>query len=85
MAEAMSAGHPPTSSEVQSIVARHYAFCSQFWSPTQESYKALAMSYLLPTEYRESYESVAAGLAKYHYDAIVEWADAHLSSGSQPR
>ena len=66
------------SDEVQALVKEHYEFYSKFWAPTRASYKALAQSYLLPSPYRDSYEHVNAGLAKYHHDALVIWADANL-------
>jgi len=64
---------------VQDLVRQHYEFCLQFWTPNRAAYKALAQSYLLPSPYRDAYESVNAGLAKYHYDAIVIWADQNLT------
>ena len=63
---------------VQALVKRHYEFCLQFWTPTREAYKSLAMSYILPSPYRDSYEEVAEGLGKYHYDAICIWSDENL-------
>lgn len=75
---AMDAGLQPESDEVQACVAEHYAFCLQFWKPNRESYRSLALSYLMPSPYRDAYENVAEGLAKYHYDAIVAWADTNL-------
>lgn len=78
MAGAMSEGVPVTDARVQDLVRAHYDFCLQFWTPTRDAYKSLAMSYILPSPYRDSYESVAPGLGKYHYDAIVAWADTHL-------
>ena len=77
-AEKMGAGVSTSDESVQALVKKHYDFCSQFWSPTREAYKSLAMSYILPSPYRDSYESVAEGLGKYHYDAIVIWADKNL-------
>lgn len=77
-AAALARGLPATDDEVQLLVKQHYDFCSKFWTPTRAAYKSLAMSYILPSEYRDSYENVATGLGKYHYDAIVTWADAHL-------
>jgi hypothetical protein len=77
-AEKMAAGVPASDLSVQELVKAHYEFCSQFWQPTREAYKNLAMSYILPSPYRDSYESVAAGLGKYHYDALVIWADQNL-------
>ena len=75
---AMLAGLDASAPEVLALVAKHYEFCGQFWTPNRAAYKSLAMSYLLPSPYRDSYESVEPGLAKYHYDAIVIWADQNL-------
>lgn len=76
--EAMQAGKSAADQEVQDAVAAHYAFVSKFWSPNRESYKSLAMSYILPSDYRDYYEGEAAGLAKFTYDAVVIWADQNL-------
>lgn len=75
---AQIAGRSPGSEEVQALVKKHYDFCLQFWKPSRSAYKSLAQSYILPSPYRDSYEAVNAGLAKYHHDAIVIWADANL-------
>ena len=73
------AGDSIDSDAVQATIAKHYAFCLQFWTPTREAYKSLALSYVLPTPYRESIEAVEPGLAKFNHDAIVVWADANLA------
>lgn len=78
MAEQLTAGIPVTDDAVQELIRQHYEFCSRFWKPTRESYVSLALSYLLPSPYRDSYEAVTPGLGKYHYDAIVEWANHNL-------
>lgn len=77
-ANQMSQNIPASHESVQNLVKQHYDFCLQFWSPTKEAYKALAMSYILPSPYRDSYEEVAIGLGKYHYDAICIWAESNL-------
>ncbi len=74
MAEGVSAGEE----SVQALVKRHYDFVLQFWTPTKDAYKSLAISYILPSPYRDSYDEVAKGLGKYHYDAICIWADTNL-------
>jgi len=74
MDEGISAADPT----VQELVKRHYDFILQFWTPTREAYKSLAMSYILPSPYRDHYEDVSKGLGKYHYDAISIWADKNL-------
>lgn len=76
--EAMLAGSSADSPEVQALVQDHYDFCLQFWAPTQAAYKSLAQSYLMPSPYRDSYEAVNVGLAKFHHDAMVFWADRNL-------
>jgi hypothetical protein len=75
---AMEQGLATSDEAVQDLVKRHYVFCLQFWKPDRESYKSLAMSYILPSPYQESYEAIAKGLGKYHYDAIVSFADENL-------
>jgi hypothetical protein len=78
MANAMMAGLPASSEVVQDAVRQHYEFCLQFWVPTRAAYKGLALSYLLPSPYRDSYEAVAEGLGKFTHDAVVIWADNNL-------
>ena len=77
-AKAMAEGLPTESEYVQALVKRHFEFCLQFWTPSREAYKSLAMSYILPSPYRDAYEDVAIGLGKYHYDALIYWADLNL-------
>lgn len=77
-AEAMNEGVNPAEDRVQELVKKHYAFASKFWTPTKEAYKSLAMSYILPSPYKDTYEAVAKGLGKYHYDAILIWAEKNL-------
>ena len=74
----MLAGTDPVDPKVQDLVQKHYEFILQFWKPSREAYKSLAMSYILPSPYRDTYESIEKGLAQYHYNAIVIWADKNL-------
>ena len=64
--------------QMQSAVKEHFDFCSKFWQPDKETYKSLAMNYVLPTGYRDTYEGVRKGLGKYIYDAVIEFADKNL-------
>ncbi|MFM2384373.1 MAG: hypothetical protein RL166_247 [Actinomycetota bacterium] len=77
-AEAMAEGVNPADPKVQELAKKHYDYVSKFWIPTKEAYKSLAMGYILPSPYRDTYESVAKGLGKYHYDAIMIWAEKNL-------
>ena len=74
----MAEGVHASDESVQELVKKHYEFILQFWTPNKEAYKSLAMTYILPSPYRDSYEEVAKGLGKYHYDAVCIWADKNL-------
>ncbi len=74
----MAEGLHASDESVQALVKQHYEFILQFWTPNKEAYKSLAMMYILPSPYRDSYEEVAKGLGKYHYDAVCIWADKNL-------
>ena len=76
----MAEGVHASDESVQDLVKRHYDFILQFWTPNKEAYKSLAMTYILPSQYRDSYEEIAKGLGKYHYDAVCIWADKNLWS-----
>lgn len=75
----LEAGEAFDSEAMQHAVQEHFDFCNRFWKPTAEAYKSLAMSFVLPTEYRDTYESKKAGLGKYIYDAMCHFADTRLS------
>jgi len=77
-ASKMREGMAASDESVQALVKEHYDFILQFWTPTKEAYKSLAMSYILPSPYRDHYEEIAKGLGKYHYDAICIWAEKNL-------
>lgn len=70
---------PAHSEPMQRAVRSHYEFCLKFWKPDRESYKSLALSYILPSPYRDSYEGYREGLGQYIYNAVVEFADRELS------
>ena len=76
--EAKKAGLPPTDPSVQTLVQQHFDFISKFWKPSKEAYKNLAMTYILPTAYKDSYEDIEKGLGEYTYDAVVIWANSNL-------
>ena len=76
--EGFLAGNSVDSDVVQATIAKHYEFVLQFWKPSREAYKSLALSYILPTPYRDSIEAVEPGLAQFNHDAIVVWANAKL-------
>ncbi len=64
--------------DVQKLIADHYAFVKQFWTPNKQAYKSLALTYVLDPAFEATYESFEPGLAKYIKSAIEIWADQNL-------
>lgn len=79
MVAALDAGESFASEPMQQAVQEFYDFTCQFWTPTREAWKSMAMSYVLPTGYRDTYEGYREGLAKFVYDAVCHYADQNLS------
>jgi hypothetical protein len=65
--------------DVQALIADHYAFVKQFWTPNKDAYKSLALTYVLDPAFEATYEAFETGLAKYIKSAIEIWADQNLS------
>lgn len=74
----MLQGIPIASEETQAVVKAQYEFTCQFWQPSREAFKSLAMTYILPTEYSKYYQNLGEGLGQYVYDAICYWSDRNL-------
>ncbi len=79
MVSCLNSGLLPEDPKMQQQVKAHYEFCLKFWKPNRESYKSLALSYILPGPYRDSYEGYREGLGQYIYEAVVSFADRELS------
>jgi hypothetical protein len=56
MLDCLDKGLTPVDETMQQQVRKHFEFCLQFWAPNRESYKSLALSYIFPSPYRDSYE-----------------------------
>ena len=78
IADLMLAGKESNDEEVQAQIAKHYAFVKQFWTPSKQAYKSLALTYVLDSAFEATYESFSPGLAKFIKQAIEFWADKNL-------
>ncbi len=78
LAQALDSGESFSSEATQQLVQEFYDFTCQFWTPNREAWKSLAMNYILPTGFRDTYEGYREGLGKYVYDAICHYADTQL-------
>ena len=79
IASLMESGLASDSAEVQSWIAKHYEFVSQFWTPSRVAYKSLALTYVMDPRFKATYEAYSEGLAKFIQLAINRWADDNLN------
>lgn len=68
----------PNASEVQALVQRHYAWVSNFWIPTKETYTGLAQMYLDHPDYRSFYNNYHPDLVEYLVEAMRFYAEKKL-------
>lgn len=74
----MQLGFSYLSVEAQMAVKNQYEFTCEFWQPSRESFKSLAMMYILPSDYQNYYQNIHPNLGQYVYAAICFWADKNL-------
>lgn len=74
----LEAGVAIADDEVQTLIGRHYAWVSAFWTPDHDAYVGLGQMYVQDPRFTATYDAVAPGLAQFVCDAIGVWADANL-------
>ncbi|WP_298457998.1 MerR family transcriptional regulator [uncultured Cellulomonas sp.] len=79
LATLMHAGTEVTDAGVQSVVARHHAQIATFWTPDRAAYVGLGQMYVDDERFTATYDAYAPGLAPYLRDAMVVFAQRHLT------
>jgi len=69
----------PESPEVQDVVARHYAWLTQIWTPNAEAYVSLTQMYVDDERFRVHYDEVTPGAAALLRDAAAIYAAKELT------
>jgi MerR family transcriptional regulator, thiopeptide resistance regulator len=69
---------PNDSSEVQSVIRRHYQWLQQFWKPTRESYAGHSQL-IVDSDLRRAYEAHHKELPEYMGAAMRIFAESELS------
>ncbi|MFD6155597.1 MerR family transcriptional regulator [Nocardia sp. NPDC060256] len=79
MAEHMAAGTPVEDPAVQAEIHTHYLGLCRFWTPNREAYKGMGQMFVDDDRYKATYLKIAEGLAEYHRDAMIVYADQRLA------
>lgn len=78
LAELLAAGRPADADEVQAEIDAQYRTLARIRAATAEEYRAIGRSCVENEHWRAAYESIAAGLAAYQWDAIEVYAATRL-------
>lgn len=78
LAELFKAGLTADSNEVQQVIARHYNWICEFWTPNKDAYINLGAMYVADPRFKANYEKFAPGMAVFMRDAMKVWANANL-------
>lgn len=66
---------PPDDPDVQTLIARHYVWITNFYDPSLEMYRGLSQMYVDDARFTEFYDKHKPGLAVFMRDAMAEYAE----------
>ena len=74
LVELIEAGVEPADSQTQEVIADHFRWVSQFWTPNAESYLALGEMYNDSPDFLERFNGIHPKLAPFQRDAMAHFA-----------
>ena len=74
LVELIDAGIEPEDSRTQDVIADHFRWVSQFWSPSAEAYVALGDMYNESPDFLERFNGIHPKLAPFQRDAMAHYA-----------
>jgi hypothetical protein len=74
LVELITAGVMPDDSRTQEVIADHFRWVSQFWTPNAESYVGLGDMYNDSPEFLERFNGIHPMLAPFQRDAMAHYA-----------
>lgn len=74
LVELIEAGVEPDDARTQSVIADHFHWVSQFWTPNAESYVGLGEMYNESLEFLERFNGIHPKLAPFQRDAMAHFA-----------
>ena len=74
LVELIDAGVSPEDLRTQEVIADHFRWVSQFWSPNAESYVGLGDMYNDSPEFLERFNGIHPMLASFQRDAMAHYA-----------
>ena len=77
-AQLMRNGEAIDSALVQQLIARHYKWLCNFWTPNKEAYISLGEMYASDPRFAANYDKHEVGLAVFMREAMTSWACENL-------
>jgi MerR family transcriptional regulator, thiopeptide resistance regulator len=78
LVELIDGGAGPADPAVQEVIADHYRWISQHWTPNRESYTGLGDLYADDPRFRENFDRTDPRLAEFLRSAMAEYARTRL-------
>ena len=79
LTEAMKKGFKPTSTEVQSLIGKHFQWVHRFYTPNKDVYIGLGQLYVEHADFRKLYDSYHPHLADFMAKAMKEFANREIA------
>lgn len=77
-AELLRSGEATDSVAVKELIARHYQWICNFWTPNKEAYISLGEMYASDPRFAANYDKHEVGLAIFMREAMSSWACENL-------
>jgi DNA-binding transcriptional MerR regulator len=78
LVELIDAGREPGDAAVQDVIANHYQWITQHWTPNRESYTGLGELYADDPRFRANFDKTDPRLAEFLRAAMAEYARTRL-------
>ncbi|WP_133129367.1 MerR family transcriptional regulator [Legionella yabuuchiae] len=78
LAECVKKQMPAQSTEVQQLIAKHYDWVCEYWTPNRETYKGLASMYGEYNEFSSFYQGYHKDMVAFLQQAMTYYADTKL-------
>jgi DNA-binding transcriptional MerR regulator len=78
LVELIEAGATVDDPRVQEVIAEHYRWVDNFWTPNRESYPGLGQTYHDTPDFRVQFDALHPRLAEFLRDAMAAYARANL-------
>ncbi|MFM5904899.1 MAG: TipAS antibiotic-recognition domain-containing protein [Micrococcales bacterium] len=79
LAQRLRSGDSASDASVQDLIAQHFDWVCNFWTPNATAYRGLGQMYVTDSRFTAYYDGFATGLAAFLNLAMAQFADTRLA------